>query len=522
MKNQDEHSEYRDSFLAGNEQIEKAIHEYYEDASQAALINVLTTIHLRIVEDGHLIVPVDSYTDDEGSQCFGIKTIQLDEQQIAVVAFTSQEAFAKAPPSEALSHFIDSVLTMAHDNDSFAGVLLNPWGESFFLTKELIEVILRAGSVNHGPVERRVHPYLAELDAMEQPYVNAHINNISFPTDIEGLEYFVYEHGRYNVEDILTEPDTNWTVPRNAKIGDIVLFYHAKTAIARITALITQVNALPNDSEHDKPLLLQWLERARSLYKRYGGKVFAVARVTGSPEYWPTDEAGNAYHWHGRVYADVGDVVVLENPVDISDFNSFIKVSRQSAITPLPSKEFNGLRNLIWGENDCLPEYFLKCEIGNFDLAYINGENFLAVTQEYRRRFLLEIDFRSYYVDYLLRGLVKRHFWQECICHTEGKPNYFVDNVFQYGNKFYLLEVKLNVQLEKDLCGQLKQYINADYLYLDKAATRQVSDFERGFMYVIDTDALYRYDATSDTLVELVRLDDVHCVNDIAKHLGAT
>lgn len=356
---------------------------------------------------------------------------------------------------------------------------------------------------------------LAELESQKTPYVNAHINNISFPTSIEGLEVFVYEHGMYNTEDVLTNPDTNWTVPRSAKIGDIVLFFHAKTAISRITALITQVKDLSDESEHDKSLLLEWLERARRLYKTYGGKIFAVGRVTGLPERWNEDEAANVYHWGSRIYADIGDIAVLENPVDISEFNSFIKVSRQSAITPLPSKEFNGLRNLLWRRNDNLPEYLLRCEIGNFDLAHINRENFLEITREYRRRFLLEIDFRSYYVDYILRGIAKRQFWRECTCCTEGLPYYFVDNVFKLGGKYYLLEIKLNIHLERNLTGQLRQYVCADYLFLDKGATRKIIEFERDFMYVIDTNAFYRYDTVENTLTELVRLDDVHCIDDL-------
>ena len=352
------------------------------------------------------------------------------------------------------------------------------------------------------------------LDSKENLYVNAHINNISFPTSIEELEYFIYEHGMYNVENVLTEPDTNWTIPRSAKIGDIVLFFHAKTAIARITALITQVKGLEENSGHDKTLLLEWLERARGLFKLYGGKIFAVARVTGSPEYWSRDK-NSVFHWGGRVYADVGDVVVLENPVDISEFNTFIKVSRQSSITPLPSKEFEGLRQILRAKNTGLPEYFLKCKIGNFDLSRVNKDNFLTVTKEYRRRFLLEAEFRSYYVDYLLKGLVKRKVWSECSCHTVNKPNYFVDNVMQYEGKYYLIEVKLNVQLERNLHQQLKQYVNADYLYLDKACSKKVEDFERRYMYVIDTEALYRYDTVSDNLQYLLSLDDVNSIDDV-------
>lgn len=512
-------NQYDDPFLTGNDQIELAIHAFYEQPSQAALMEILTAIHLRALENGHLIVPVDTFLDDHENECFNFKTLQLDEQKIAAVAFTAQTEFEKAPPSGALSHFIDSVLTAVCENEYFSGLLLNPWGESFLLTRDLILAILEQSHVCNKPDIPQRNPYIDELDAMEQPYVNAYINNISFPTDIEGLEYFVYKHGCFNVENVLTEPNTNWTMPRSAKVGDIVLFFHAKTAVSRITALITQVNSLADNSGHNKPLLLEWLERARSLFKVYGGKVFAVGRVTGSPEYWPSDGTDNPYHWKGRVYADIGDIVVLNNPIDISEFNSFIKVSRQSAITPLPSREFNGLRQIVCEKNEFLPEYFTKCEIGNFDLSHINAENFLTVTQAYRRRFLLEIDFRSYYVDYLLKGIARRKHWQECRCHTEGKPHYYVDNVFFYEGRYYLLEVKLNVQLEKDLYGQLQQYICADYLYLDKDATKRVDSFERKFMYVIDTEALYRYDADSNALVELVRLDDVHDIKDITQYL---
>ena len=349
-------------------------------------------------------------------------------------------------------------------------------------------------------------------------YVNAHINNISFPTTIAELETFVYENGRYSIEEVAIYGAGSWTVPRNAKKGDIVLFYHAKTAISRITALITKVKALPDSAKHDKELLLSWLDRARRLFAIYGGKIFAIGKILGIPK---TEVLGEEeiYHWHGRIYADVGETVNLGCPVDISEFNSFIKISRQSAITPLPSREFNELRNIIRAKNDNLPAYFLECEIGNFDLSHINSENFLNITQEYRRRFLLEIDFRSYYVDYLLRGMVKRKFWRECTCYTESAPCYFVDNVFQYNGKYYLLEVKLNVQLERNLSGQLRQYVHSDYLFLDQKLTKRISDFEREYMYVIDTEAFYRYNTAADTLTKLIQLDAVHNIRDIEQFL---
>ena len=131
-----------DPYTNGNEEIEKAIHQCYLQSSPIALMGVLTAIHLRMVEDGHLIVPVDVFEGADGSACFNLKAIQLEDQQVAVPAFTSQKEFEKGPQCGALSHFIDSVLAAVYEQDDCAGLLLNPFGESFLLTKDLISAIL--------------------------------------------------------------------------------------------------------------------------------------------------------------------------------------------------------------------------------------------------------------------------------------------------------------------------------------------------------------------------------------------
>jgi len=358
---------------------------------------------------------------------------------------------------------------------------------------------------------------LSTIDIEEQPFVQAFINNISFPQSIKELKYLVYEQGSYNVENILAGDGACWTVSRNCKIGDIVLWFHAKTAISRITALITQVKTIPEEIEPDKDLLLEWLERARGLYKKYGGKIFAVGRVVGAPEYRDFPDSED-FHFHGRIYADIGDIVVLDEPIDISEFHSFITVSRHGAITPLPAKEFDRLRDII-KRNPKLPNYYLKCRIGDFKLSRINSRNYMEMTREYRRRFLYEIDFRSYYVDYLLRELAGRKYYRECPCHSANAPVCFADNVFCFEGKHIVLEVKLNIALESDLKRQLKKYIEADYLYLDKEKTKKVCGYERKYMYVVDTEAFYRYEMETDQLCELIQLDDVYTAEDIRKRL---
>ena len=49
----------------------------------------------------------------------------------------------------------------------------------------------------------------------ERPtHVQAYINNISVPKSLEELKIFIYEHRLYNIEEVLTEEDTNWTCPK--------------------------------------------------------------------------------------------------------------------------------------------------------------------------------------------------------------------------------------------------------------------------------------------------------------------
>ena len=216
------------------------------------------------------------------------------------------------------------------------------------------------------------------MSEQKYKFVNAHINNISFPKTIDQLEEFIYEHGCYNVEDVIDEaPDgyTNWTVPRNSVVGDIVLYFHAKTAIQWIRKLETSTKTL-DPQLHDKKLLLEWLQRARKLYSLYGGKIFAVGRVSSRPEH---EDDVNPYHWSGRVYADITDLYLLETPIDISEFNSFILVSRQSAITPLPSKEFERLKLLVGDKNPTVPKWFLESKIGDNKLSKVNHNNFLVL-----------------------------------------------------------------------------------------------------------------------------------------------
>ena len=136
---------FADPFLAGNEQIEELIHRFHQEQTPELFTAICLAIREQMVNDKHFIFPADITEDEDGNTLFSFKTLDL-EIGPAMVAFTSMEEKKKAPPSGAVSQFIDSVLEPLMQMDGIMGLLLNPWGESLYLGKEDIGMILTPGS----------------------------------------------------------------------------------------------------------------------------------------------------------------------------------------------------------------------------------------------------------------------------------------------------------------------------------------------------------------------------------------
>ena len=136
---------FADPTLAGNEQIEKAIHLFHQTPTEHALLGVCMAIRALMLADGHLVFPADIQEDGAGAQVFAFKTMDFD-QTAALVAFTSYEELQKGPETPAVSQFIDSMLEQLLQVEEIGGLILNPWGESVFMGKEDIALILTPGS----------------------------------------------------------------------------------------------------------------------------------------------------------------------------------------------------------------------------------------------------------------------------------------------------------------------------------------------------------------------------------------
>ena len=153
------HDTFPDDTLTGNVIIEDAIARYYEKGDRESLIGVLDAILQRMKADGHFMIPVippqaiaemidvehvrvgDTVTNDEDLH-FKLHHIQTNDGKMWLVAFTSDEEYRKGEATSIISNFIDSMLEGCADMAE-EGIILNPWGQSFLLTKDLIQLILQ-------------------------------------------------------------------------------------------------------------------------------------------------------------------------------------------------------------------------------------------------------------------------------------------------------------------------------------------------------------------------------------------
>ena len=216
-------------------------------------------------------------------------------------------------------------------------------------------------------------------------------------------------------------------------------------------------------------------------------------------------------HWKSRNYSAIDNILILEHPLDISTFRDYIYISRGSATTPLFDKEFSHLRDDIGREN-ALPAYVMDAVARPLPLRTINKDNWIEVSNDYRRCFILEKQFRQFYVDYLLRNIGdEKRLFTECRCQRSDIYDSFMDYVISFNGKYLPVEVKLAISAEPNILGQVSKYVHNSKVYLtddgNKCATEQ--DFHDGKVLVIDTDKLYMYDAASDVVTEIYNLDRI-------------
>ena len=269
--------------------------------------------------------------------------------------------------------------------------------------------------------------------------------------------------------------------------------------------------------EDEKRLIRHGLELGKEIYSQFGGKIYALGKVSGKPKYMDPDELDHASHWKSRIYAYVEDCVLLEQPIALSEFDSFIKLSCGGSITPVYGKEFEMLKATIKSKNP-IPKYLENSMAMSIPLSEMNDENWIEIASRYRHQFLYESQFRTFYVDRLLRVLGDRKtFSKECACKKAAQKTSFIDNVILFDGYYLPVEIKLSVASEQNLYGQVEKYCNLTELYLDKDKKKKVpiDRTYNNWVLVIDTYGAYLYSSKKHTMKQLLNLDDIKNRRDI-------
>ena len=137
--------EFDAAMLEGNEQIEEAIRLFARTQTPEALMAVCMAIRSRMDQNGQLLFPTDVMEDEAGNQCMELKILEMNGTPV-LAAFTSLEEKRKGPYCGAVTLYIDSVFMPLWQMERVGGILINPWGESVYLGKEDIGLILTPGA----------------------------------------------------------------------------------------------------------------------------------------------------------------------------------------------------------------------------------------------------------------------------------------------------------------------------------------------------------------------------------------
>ncbi len=347
--------------------------------------------------------------------------------------------------------------------------------------------------------------------------VQAIIESIHFPKTLDELRWFMYDHGCFSVEDVIFKtPAVVWAVPDWIRAGDVVFFMHAKAAIQRIVHLEAMIRE--EYSINDRFMLMEALRRAKIIYGLYGGKIYAVGRVSDKPFSEDAPEAEKyKTHRKGELFAETEDICVLGRTVPVSDFPEFMTVSRQSAVTPVPGEAYAKLRDLIASKNE-IPD-FLKYSVATpLPLREINKENWMNLAQADRRAFRLEMQFRKFYADYLLRQLGDvKTFYRECQCYQNGEPSGVADYGIRLNGKICFAKVRLNFSTESEpaLKEQLRKYCQVEKAEVSKYLEAEAEEIVQDCVLVMDTEWFGVYDGKADKITILAVLDEIRTAENI-------
>lgn len=119
------------------EKLEQFIQELYQEGTREKNMQVLSQIRKLGKENQSFIIPVG---DVDNQKVY--RRLSLDDGQDVFVAFTSIEQEKLGQETQTLNQNVFDVLNLVKSTEGVSGIVLNPWKNSYFLPKVLIEMIL--------------------------------------------------------------------------------------------------------------------------------------------------------------------------------------------------------------------------------------------------------------------------------------------------------------------------------------------------------------------------------------------
>ena len=192
-----------------------------------------------------------------------------------------------------------------------------------------------------------------------------YIINFTISRDPADIEYYFYNGKKSNIDYLLDgfkEGTTEWSGPKNAKPGDIVVFLCGKNSRSNLGSAAAHVS---NDYGQD---FYDFIEQQKAVYKQYSGYLLGCGVVNSMPEY---DSYTNWW------YITINQLAEFTNPISIDEFKSFIHINSFGSVTYLKDEQWERLK---WVVNQKNTDFFRDIIVP--DVETIDEEFEKAVKKE--------------------------------------------------------------------------------------------------------------------------------------------
>ncbi len=301
-------------------------------------------------------------------------------------------------------------------------------------------------------------------DDLTRRNVQACITAVTFPETPEQLFDMIEKNA--DMSKSLTDIDTllsnstdiAWTAPRWMTCGDLLFFYHTKSARANLRRLRKEIEASAPDYDD----LIPAVERGEEQAEEFSQTIFACGVVV-KPSEFQAPNARDEPHFKSTIFAPLGKIHLFKHPLPASEFTKEITLSTGGTLTPLHGNTLTSLKTMLARKNR-LPTFISEAQPGTANFRNVSAKTWLEILTRPGCAFIDEGQLRAYLLDYLLAGVKdpRTQVHAECECTCSGKRTGIVDYFVRISGTWVPVEAKLNIRAESNLPRQLKKYVEVD------------------------------------------------------------